>query len=180
MRTVFLDVETTGLDPRTDEILEIGILDDAGTVLLDSLVRPERHRRWPGAEAIHGIAPDDVADAPTLDELRPRIIAAVHDALVVICNAQFDAGFLRYELDAAAEVRCAMREFAAVYGEWSARHGGWRWQKLHIAAAHVGFAWDGASYRAINDCRATRAVWRYLCRSAARAADAGADRRSGR
>jgi DNA polymerase-3 subunit epsilon len=45
MRTVFLDLETTGLDPRTDEILEIGILDDAGRVLLDSLVRPERHRR---------------------------------------------------------------------------------------------------------------------------------------
>jgi DNA polymerase-3 subunit epsilon len=180
MRTVFLDLETTGLDPHADEILEIGILDDAGTVLVDSLVRPERHRRWPGAEAIHGIGPDDVADAPTLEELRPRIIAAIYDALVVIYNAPFDEGFLRYELDAAAEVRCAMREFAAVYGEWSYRHGGWRWQKLHVAAAHVGFAWDGASHRAINDCRATRAVWRYLCRSAVRAADAGADRRSGR
>ena len=117
MRTVFLDLETTGLDPRTDEVLEIGILDDAGRVLLDSLVRPERHRRWPGAEAIHGIAPDDVADAPTLDELRPRIIAAVYDALVVIYNAPFDSGFLRRELDAAAEIRCAMREFAAAYGK---------------------------------------------------------------
>jgi DNA polymerase-3 subunit epsilon len=84
MRTVFLDLETIGLDPRTDEILEIGILDDAGNVLLDSLVRPARHRRWPGAAAIHGIAPKDVANAPTLDELRPRIVAAVHDALVVI------------------------------------------------------------------------------------------------
>jgi hypothetical protein len=54
----------------------------------------------------------------------------------VICNAPFDAGFLRSELDAAAEVRCAMRKFAAVYGEWSYRHRGWRWQKLHVAAAH--------------------------------------------
>jgi DNA polymerase III subunit epsilon len=114
MRIVFLDLETTGLDPRIDEILEIGILDDAGRVLLDSLVRPERHRRWPGAEAIHGIAPADVEGAPTLDDLRPRIIAAVHDALVLIHNAPFDAGFLRYELNAAAEVRCAMREFAEV------------------------------------------------------------------
>ena len=83
-------------------------------------------------------------------------------------------------MDAAAEIRCAMREFAAAYGKWSNWHGGWRWQKLHIAAAHVGFAWDGTSHRAINDCRATRAVWHYLRRSAVRAADAGADRRFGR
>ena len=86
MRTVFLDLETTGLDPRTDEILEIGILDDAGTVLLDSLVRPERHRRWPGAEAIHGIAPEDVADAPKLEELRPRIIRSILHVLLGIRN----------------------------------------------------------------------------------------------
>jgi hypothetical protein len=85
-------------------------------------------------------------------------------------------GFLRDELDAAAEVPCAMRESAAVYGEWSHRHAGWRWQKLHVAAAHVGFGWDGDGHKAIKDGRATRVVWRYLCRSA----DAGADRGSGR
>ena len=98
----------------------------------------------------------------------------------MVYNAPFDASFLRYELDAATEIRCALRELAAVYGERSHRHGGWRWQKLHIAASHVGFAWDGTSHRAINDCRATWAVWHYLRRSAVRAADAGADRRSGR
>jgi len=38
----------------------------------------------------------------------------------------------------------------------------------------------GAGHRAIHDCRATRAVWRYPCRSAGRGADAGAERRSGR
>lgn len=100
--------------------------------------------------------------------------------LFAVLRRPLDACFLRYELDAAAEVRCAMREFAAVYGEWSYRHGGWRWQKLHVAAAHVGFTWDGDSHRAINDCRATRAVWRYLRRPAARSADAGADRGSER
>ena len=55
-----------------------------------------------------------------------------------------------------------MREFAEVFGEWSDWHGSYRWQKLHVAAAYVGFDWDGASHRAINDCQATRAVWRYL------------------
>ena len=34
MRTLYLDLETTGLDPRTDEILEIGLLDADGETLL--------------------------------------------------------------------------------------------------------------------------------------------------
>ena len=84
MRTVFLDLETTGLDPRADEIVEIGILDEDGQVLLDTLVRPVRHRSWPGAQRVDGIAPADVQDAPTLDELRPRIIEAVSDALEIL------------------------------------------------------------------------------------------------
>jgi DNA polymerase III subunit epsilon len=169
VRTVFLDLETTGLNPRSDEIVEIGILDADGQVLLDALVRPVRHRSWPGAQRVHGIAPADVQDAPTLDALRPRIIEAVSDAQVVIYNAPFDARFLRFELEVSAEVRCAMREFAEVLGEWSHWHGNYRWQKLHAAAAYVGFEWDGTSHRAINDCQATRAVWRYLRDPAERA-----------
>jgi DNA polymerase-3 subunit epsilon len=62
-----------------------------------------------------------------------------------------------------------MREFAEVFGEWSHWHGSYRWQKLYVAAAYVGFDWDGASHRAINDCQATRAVWRYLRDPAERA-----------
>jgi DNA polymerase-3 subunit epsilon len=162
VKTVFLDLETTGLDPRTDEIVEIGVLDEDGQVLLDTLVRPVRHQSWPEAQRVHGIPPAAVQDAPTLDDLRPRIIEAVSDAQVVIYNAPFDASFLRPELGISAGVRCAMREFAEAFGEWSDWHGNWRWQKLLVAADYVGFDWGGASHRAINDAQATRAVWRYL------------------
>ena len=68
--TTYLDTETTGLSPPRDEILEIGILDDKSRTLIDSLARPENHRIWPGAQANHGISPSDVANGPTLDELR--------------------------------------------------------------------------------------------------------------
>ena len=155
MRTTFLDLETTGLDPARDEILEIGILDDGGEILLDSLVRPQRHTSWPEAERINGIGPADVADAPPLAMLRPRIIEAVAGTRVVIYNASFDSGFLATDLVGAAEVVCAMKAFAATFQDR-------RWRKLGAAAAHVGYRWPGNAHRAIHDCMATRAVWQWL------------------
>ena len=112
--TVYLDTETTGLSPPGDEILEIGILDDQGRALIDSLVRPVNHRTWPGAQAIHGISPADVANAPTLDELRPGIIETVKGREVVTYNALFDSRFLPVELEHAAEIKCCMLPFAEV------------------------------------------------------------------
>lgn len=161
MDTVYLDLETTGLAP-TDEILEVGILDDRGTPLLDTLVRPVRHTEWPKAQAIHGIGPEDVRDAPTLDRLRLRITELVRGKRVVIYNAAFDSRFLVHELMRAGSIECCMLAFAWHYGEWSDVHGGYRWQRLNVAADHVLFQWPGRSHRAIHDCMATRAVWHYL------------------
>jgi DNA polymerase III subunit epsilon len=162
MRTVYLDLETTGLDPARDEILEVGILADSGEVLLDTLVRPERHREWPEAWRINGIALADVSEAPALPEIRSRIVDAVAGVRVVIYNAPFDVAFLGNALEGAAEIGCAMRAFAEAFGEWSDEHGGWRWQNLGVAAAHVGFVWPGPAHRAIHDCQATRAIWHWL------------------
>jgi DNA polymerase-3 subunit epsilon len=162
MQTVYLDLETTGLHPSRDEIVEIGILDDQGQPLLDTLVRPIRHTSWPEAEYINGISPEDVASAPVLSDLRSQIIEAVTGTRVVIYNAAFDSAFLASELRTAAEIEYAMLAFAEVYGEWNPYYEDWRWQRLYVAAAHVGFEWPGSSHRAIHDCAATRAVWRYI------------------
>ena len=97
--TIYLDTEATGLSPPRDEILEIVILDDKGRMLSDSLVRPENHRIWPGAQANHGISPSDAVNAPTLDEPRSGIIDAVSGKEVVIHNAVFDSRFLPAELE---------------------------------------------------------------------------------
>lgn len=162
-RTLYLDLETTGLNPERDEILEIGLLDDDGQVLLDSLVRPQHHKHWLGAQTIHGIRPEDVEDAPTLEALRPQLIQLLTDAEVVIYNAEFEQGFLRTELAVAANLQCAMRAFAEVYGE-PRSYRGYRWQKLQVAAAYIGYEWPGSAHRAIHDCQATRAIWHWLQR----------------
>jgi DNA polymerase III epsilon subunit family exonuclease len=93
-----LDVETTGLDPRDDRVVEVACLRVVcGRVIgrFASLVDPQRP--IPArASAVHGIVDDDVAGAPTLAQLAPRIGAMTRDAVVVAHNAAFDVGFLPF------------------------------------------------------------------------------------
>ena len=160
--TVYLDTETTGVNNKHDEILQIAIVDDNGETLLDTFVKPVKHTSWNEAAAINGITPDMVDDAPTLEEITPLIIAAVKGKTVVIYNKAFDEGFIVPQLAHAASVKCAMLPFAKEYGEWNALKHGWKWQSLTKAAAHIGYQWEGNAHEAVADCLATRAVWYWL------------------
>ncbi len=161
--TVYLDTETTGLDPGYDELLEIAIIGDSGEVLLNTLIRPSLNNPiWPEAEAIHGIAPEMVADAPAFSEIAPQVEAAVKGQDVVIYNAGFDTGFLGSLLSSANSIKCCMEAWAEHVGEWSDYHASYRWQKLTEAAHAVHFEWPGEAHRALADSLACRAVWRYL------------------
>lgn len=162
MKTVYIDTETTGLNPESDEVVEIAIIDDAGAALLDTLVKPERITSWPDAQKIHGISPAMVAEAPTLAELLPAIRAATEGSRVVIYNAAFDEPFIPGLAEWAADIQCAMLAFAEFAGEWSEYRGGYRWHKLVVAARHVSFEWPSSAHRAAADALACRAVWRYL------------------
>ena len=90
-----VDVETTGLSPRNDRIVEIGVvvLDDSGEAEDEwsSLVNPGRSMR---ATFIHGLTDADVTDAPVLADLLPRIRATFAGRALVAHNASFDVGFL--------------------------------------------------------------------------------------
>jgi DNA polymerase III subunit epsilon len=164
VRRVYLDTETTGLSPERDELVELALIDDAGGVLLDTLVRPVRLTEWPEAMAIHGITPAMVKDAPTLEQLVPELLAHLTGAHLIIYNAGYDLGFLPAHVqDAPAQLSCAMEAFALHYGEPGYR-GGYRWQKLTRAAEYVSHVWEGDPHRARADALAARAVWEYLDR----------------
>jgi DNA polymerase III epsilon subunit-like protein len=162
MSNLYLDIETTGLDCLNDEILEIAIINDGGQTLLNTLVKPTRNTNWPEAEEIHGIQPNDVVSAPSLEELQPLLIELLIDQHIVIYNANFELGFLKDELQKAASVTCCMEAFAAEYGEWSEYWGNYRWQTLATAARYVQYQWPAKSHRALQDALATRSVWQYL------------------
>ena len=114
-----LDTETTGLDPKNDEVLSLSIVDGAGEMLFDSLIRPSRRKWWPKAQEIHGISPADVADAPTLVEVSDEVRGILRGAdLVVGYNVEFDLGMLEAGgLDLYFPTFCVMKEFAPVERE---------------------------------------------------------------
>ncbi|MGJ9494576.1 3'-5' exonuclease [Actinotignum sp. GS-2025a] len=90
-----LDLETTGLDARTDRIVEIGVvlLDEQGNPERewDSLVNPLRPM---GATEIHGVHAAEVAQAPSFSQLLPHVERLLHGRILVAHNARFDLGFL--------------------------------------------------------------------------------------
>ncbi|MEI7622300.1 MAG: 3'-5' exonuclease [Actinomycetes bacterium] len=93
-----LDVETTGLSPARDRVIEIAVVRCApdGSVIDEwsTLVDPGRD---PGPTHIHGISAADLEGAPTFEEIADQLNERIAGALVAAHNLSFDAGFLRAE-----------------------------------------------------------------------------------
>ena len=160
MKTFFLDTETTGLHPPHDKLVELAIINEAGDVVLDTLVNPERPIGY--ATQIHGISDEMVASAPTMENLWPQIHNIVTGNHIVIYNAQFDTRFFPDQLNCAAKISCAMLRFAPIYGEIHPFYGDYAWQKLTTAAACINYEWVGNAHRALADTLATRALWVWM------------------
>ncbi|NQX04820.1 MULTISPECIES: histone-like nucleoid-structuring protein Lsr2 [unclassified Rathayibacter] len=97
-----IDVETTGLSPRKDRILELAIVrTDAQGVVIDEWVSRFDPEGPVGATHIHGIRASDVAGAPLFRDLAPTIAAALGGVTIVAHNAKFDTAFLHEEFQAA-------------------------------------------------------------------------------
>jgi DNA polymerase III epsilon subunit-like protein len=125
---VCLDLETTGLYPReTDEVLQVSICDGTGLMLLDSYVRPEKRKRWPNAERIHGITPAMVKDSPTLKELGDLIYSILDGCTLLIGYniRNFDLEFLKVggvSLPNDMKVYDLINDCSVLYGTWNDRY----------------------------------------------------------
>jgi len=94
---VAVDVETTGLDPSRDAIIEIAAITFRDAAILDefdSLVNPLIDIP-PYITQLTSITDDMVTDAPTLHTLRPKLRSKLGDNVLIGHNVEFDLGFLR-------------------------------------------------------------------------------------
>lgn len=93
--TVF-DVETTGLSPDHDQIIEIAMVRHSvsgNEERYHTLVNP-RCEISPRITRLTGITNDNVADAPYIEDCIKEILAFIDDSPLVAHNANFDMKFL--------------------------------------------------------------------------------------
>lgn len=102
MREIVLDTETTGLDPRSDRIIEIGCIELFNHVptgvTFHTYLNPKRDI---AAEAfnVHGISVEFLSDKPLFGDIAVAFSDFIADTQLVIHNAAFDLGFLNSEFD---------------------------------------------------------------------------------
>lgn len=153
---IVLDTETTGLDPRVNEILQLSIIDGDGRTILDRKYKPERNTTWREAERVHHISPRDVADRPNIS-VDLKEIQTILDRANEICvyNADFDISFLG-ELGLLVDPG----KITDTMTEYGRRYHRTKYWRLGDAAAECGYSYH--AHDALEDCRATLAVQRRL------------------
>lgn len=97
---VFVDCETTGLDPARHELIEVAVLRvHPQTLVVEAevalKVRPERiEDADPEALRINGYSEEAWADAISLDEAMAQLAPVLEGAMLAGHNVAFDRGFL--------------------------------------------------------------------------------------
>lgn|SRR5574344_1002421 len=150
--TVFIDTETTGLDPITDELLQIAAVDSDGKTLLNVYLKPTHTNSWESAMAVNGITPELVSDCPTFDDLKDSLANLFRGRDVVAYNMAFDGAFLESVLVEANSLICAMNAYTLINGKRTS---------LIKAVAVCDPNFTFKAHDALGDTLACKVVWDY-------------------
>lgn len=159
---VFLDVETTGLEPRYgDRVCEIAVVRshlDLVQTTFAALVNPERPIS-PGAASVNGLRDEDVRSAPRFPEIADTVLQVMGEAVLVCHNAPFDLGFVSSEMRRAGKEFCVPPVVDTL--QLARRCYSFASNSLPRVASALGVPTPNA-HRALGDVMTTRLVFNYF------------------
>ncbi len=158
---IVYDTETTGLNPPQSEIIEIAMIKITNGVESDrfsTFVKPKE--TIPAfITKINGITNEDVANAPTIDEIVDKIVDFIGtDYPLIAHNATFDNKFLYYALGERGlsyKYIDTLDTARSIYPELS-NH------RLETFIGHFGLA-DRQTHRAMDDAKYTQIIFEIFC-----------------
>ena len=170
-RPVYLDTETTGLDPK-DEIVEISIVDEDGSLMLEKYVRPNQPIPYE-ASRIHGITDKDVKGAMQWPILWQTIRPLLAGRLIVMYNADFDVRMMKQSMtkyrlpwNEKFDTFDLLKVYAEFRSEWDMKRQSYRYFSLDAAGKHSGIALPNA-HRSSADSLLTRALLHHIAEAQA-------------
>lgn len=101
VRHLFIDTETTGLNPDKDRIISLGmveVIDGRITQSFEWFFNPENVVMAPEVIQIHGITPEFLADKPPIKTHLAHLLGMLHSAIWGGQNIKFDIDMLNAEL----------------------------------------------------------------------------------
>lgn len=157
MDAIYFDTETTGIDNNA-EIIQFGIVNSRGEVLLDTLIQCEGEISAE-AQAVHGITKEHLKTAPTWPDVHDAICEALANAdIIKAYNIQFDLKMLRQtakkhnlKTPSFKKQRCVMKDYAKRFtdsGRWVKLTEACKQQNINIS--------DIKAHNAAGDCEMTR------------------------
>lgn len=159
---IAFDLETTGLNPSSDEIIEVGLArfrDGQVVETYQSLVKPAKPIP---ADITHltGIHQEDVEDAPVIDDILADMRGVFAETTVIAHNVGFDRAFLRKHSLLKRNAAIDTFELATIVLPSAPRY------SLGSLATHIGVGLERA-HRALDDAVATGQLywhlWQRLC-----------------
>ena len=147
---VSLDLETTGLNPEIDEIIEIGAVkfqDNQVTDTFHSLVNPQRALPY-RIQVLCGIEQSQLDAAPVFSELADGLSSFIEGCPIVGHNISFDLSFLAQKGIKPTNATYDTRELAAIFLFQQSDY------SLSSLAKQLGLSLP--SHRALPDAMATK------------------------
>ena len=157
---VCIDLETTGLNPKTDKIIEIGIVKVENNKVVrewETLVNPDRKLEEHIIE-LTGIRDEQLSSAPGIKEALPKMLEIAGDSVLLGHSILFDYSFIKkaavnqrmsFEKNGIDTLKIARKYLADLES-----------RSLPCLCRHYGIS--HTAHRALHDAKATVELYRKL------------------